>query len=203
MAVRFYKISCQSCFYSCSILSYHGYYAPGKYLKSQPKTSDEISSPGFHQRLGKDYFGTFAPMANFTNVRLIIALAVCYGWGLFHADIPQAFLRSVCDAPIYIQLVRGVNLRSKADGTDPLQHDMALRLLKSLYGIKQAPQLWNKDITNFMVNESFGFTRASAESSLYYKHDQNTGDIIAFCAYWKSTISLLRATTTRLSRNSS
>ena len=57
---------------------------------------------GFHQRLGKDYFGTFAPMANFTNVRLIISLAVYYGWGLFYADIPQAFLRSVCDAPIYI-----------------------------------------------------------------------------------------------------
>ena len=29
-----------------------------------------------------------------------------------------------------------------------------------------------------MVNESFGFTRASAESSLYYLHDQQTGDII-------------------------
>ena len=102
-------------------------------------------------------------MENFTNVRLLISLAVYNGWGLFHADIPQAFLRSVCDAPIYSQLVRGVNLRSRADGTDPLQHGMALRLLKSLYRIKQAPQFWNKEITNFMVNESFGFTRASAK----------------------------------------
>ena len=53
------------------------YRADGSYDRHKSR----LVVQGFHQRLGKDYFGTFAPMANFTNLRLIISLAVYYGWG--------------------------------------------------------------------------------------------------------------------------
>ena len=102
---------------------------------------------GFHQRLGKDYFATFALIAKFCSVRLIISLAVYHGWFLWHADGPQAFLTSTMPHDVYIRLARGLGLRDRRTGNNPVVDGIALRLLKAQHGLKQAPMLWNNDIS--------------------------------------------------------
>ena len=45
---------------------------------------------GFLERIGVDFFSTFAPMASLTSVRTGIAIAVHHGLPIYHADVPQA-----------------------------------------------------------------------------------------------------------------
>jgi hypothetical protein len=148
------------------------YRADGTFDKNKAR----LVVQGFHQVQGRDFHATFAPMASFVNVRLIMSLAVQNGWDLKHADVPQAFLRSNMDTEVFVRLARGISLRDRRDGSDPINNGMSLRLLKSIYGLRQSPQLWNKEINTFMVDE-MGFTRGSNESSMYHRHDANSGDI--------------------------
>ena len=90
---------------------------------------------GFTQVEGIDYEETFAPTAKFVTVRLIISLATSLNWAMEQADIDTAFLWSDIDENIYMQ---------KAEGhVDPTYPDYVCKLLKSLYGLKQAAHLWN------------------------------------------------------------
>ena len=131
---------------------------------------------GFHHIIGKDFHATFSPMASFVNVRLVVSLAVTNGWPLMHADVPQAFLRSSMDTDVYVYLVKGIGL---IDKVLKLPHDndgQVLRLRRALYGLKQSPQLWNKEMNTFVVDE-LGWTRADNESCPYYHHDDKSGAI--------------------------
>ena len=128
---------------------------------------------GFFQKLGKDFHATFAPMGNFVNVRLLVSLACDNGWDILHADVPQAFLKSEMDTDVCITLPKGVSINDRVTGDDLLKHNMVIKLCKSLYGLKQAGQLWNKEINNFLTNE-LGFTRSACESCLYHKFDPDT-----------------------------
>ena len=43
----------------------------------------------------------------------------------------------------------------------------SVTLLRALYGLRQSPQKFNKDLVKFLVGES-GFLQASADSCLFY-----------------------------------
>ena len=103
---------------------------------------------------------TFAPVARLTSFRALIALCARFGWPLHHMDVVTAFLNPAVEGEIFMQL---------PDGLDWLQPDRAankenlvLRLRKALYGLKEAPRLWYKDIvtnlpcaTGMVGNESY------------------------------------------------
>ena len=52
---------------------------------------------GFSQREGIDYDKTFAPIARYTSIRTIIALASAMGWRLHQMDVKTAFLNGVIE----------------------------------------------------------------------------------------------------------
>ena len=90
---------------------------------------------GFTQVEGIDYEETFAPTAKFVTVRLIISLATSLNWAMEQADIDTAFMWSDIEEDIYMQQPEG--------HVDPIHPDYVCKLLKSLYGLKQAAHLWN------------------------------------------------------------
>ena len=47
---------------------------------------------GFSQKQGIDYEKTFSPVARYTSIRVIIALASVLGWKLHQMDVKTAFL---------------------------------------------------------------------------------------------------------------
>ena len=47
---------------------------------------------GFSQKEGVDYEETFAPVARYTSIRSIIALASAMGWRLHQIDVKTTFL---------------------------------------------------------------------------------------------------------------
>ncbi len=75
------------------------------------------------------------------------------------------------DANVHITLPKGIDIVNELSGVSLLVHNMVVKLCKSLYGLKQSGQLWNKEINNYITND-LGFTRSNCESCLYHKRDE-------------------------------
>ena len=137
------------------------------------KDKSRLVALGFLERAGIDFHATYSPMASLTAVRLVLSLAVHNSLPIYHADVPQAFLRADLDTEVYLTLPKGINIYDETDTSRSTWNGFVLRLLRSLYGLKQAPQLWNKTLHVFF--EKCGFTRADAEACLYYKLNKTSG----------------------------
>ena len=115
---------------------------------------------GDKQIQGVDFFETYAPVVNWTTVRLLLVMSILLGLATAQADYTAAFVQSPIDKPpnwdsmtkeerdksgVYVEMPRGFRKPGKV-----------LRLNKSLYGLKQAPR-------NFFLHlkgnlEQAGFT---------------------------------------------
>ena len=85
---------------------------------------------GFSQKEGIDYEETFAPVARYTSIRTIIALATKMKWKLHQMDIKTTFLNGVIEE-VYIKKPQGFEVEDKKTHV--------CKLKKALYGLKQAP----------------------------------------------------------------
>jgi hypothetical protein len=87
---------------------------------------------GFRQREGFDYDKTYAPTAEGRSMRLLFSIAKARGMTLFLFDVSGAFLLSRLQELMWVVYTKN-GLKYYA------------RLLKTLYGLKQAAYEWNKD----------------------------------------------------------
>jgi hypothetical protein len=62
---------------------------------------------GFSQKEGIDYEETFAPVARYTSIRTIIALAAKMKWKLHQMDVKTTFLNGVIEEEVYIEQPQG------------------------------------------------------------------------------------------------
>jgi hypothetical protein len=58
---------------------------------------------GFSQREGIDYEETFAPVARYSSIRVMISLAAEMGWRVHQMDVKTAFLNGVIEEEVYIE----------------------------------------------------------------------------------------------------
>jgi hypothetical protein len=58
---------------------------------------------GFSQKEGIDYEETFAPIARYTSIKVIISLASVLGWKLHQMDVKTAFLNGQVEEEVYIE----------------------------------------------------------------------------------------------------
>ena len=125
---------------------------------------------GYLARYGLDFGSTYAPTSMLTTGRLIFAVAAKFGLNVSHVDIPQAFLNAPVDRPIWVTLPKGISLKHDVIAEFRKKHPkgiVALRLLKSLYGLQSSPALFSKTVAKFMT--SIGYTRSRSDCTLYYK----------------------------------
>jgi hypothetical protein len=114
---------------------------------------------GFSQKEGIDYEETFAPVAIYTSIRTIIALAAKMKWKLHQMDVKTTFLNGVIEEEVYIEQPQGFEVEDRKTHV--------CKLKKSLYGLKQGPRAWYGRIDSFRT--SLGFTKSKADSNLYFK----------------------------------
>merc|ERR1712185_796695 len=118
-------------------------------------------------------------MGTLTTVRMIFAIAVAMDLDILHVDVPQAFIQAKIDTPIYVQLPNGITVDARYQ--DGRYDNRVVRLLRALYGLKQSPQLWNKEL-NRVICEKLGFTRSTSDSCLYYCKNPNNGKFVLLVA---------------------
>jgi hypothetical protein len=111
---------------------------------SVKKYKARFCAGGHRQVENVDYFETFAPVVNWTTVRLMLVLSIILGLATQQLDYTAAFVQAPIDRPpdwdkmtpdeqdrsgVYVQMPRGFSQPGKV-----------LKLKKSLYGLKQSPR---------------------------------------------------------------
>jgi hypothetical protein len=100
---------------------------------------------GDHQVFGVNYWDVYAPTARPEIIRIIAHLGASQGWHFAQMDVRAAFLNGSLDEVIYIRKPPGFSIYV------PPGH--ALRVLKSIYGLKQAAHAWNKEMDGKLIAE--------------------------------------------------
>ncbi|KAL0377948.1 UNVERIFIED_CONTAM: Retrovirus-related Pol polyprotein from transposon RE1 [Sesamum radiatum] len=120
-----------------------------------------LVAKGFSQIEGVDYADCFSPVAKAVTVRLFLAISSSFDWPLHQLDVNNAFLHGYLEEEIYMQPPEGYFI----------QPGHVCKLLKSLYGLKQASRQWNLEFTSKLL--SFGFSQSAHDHCLFVK---GTGD---------------------------
>jgi hypothetical protein len=102
---------------------------------------------GDRQQEGIDYFETWAPVVQWSTVRIVMTLAVKLNLISVQCDITAAFIhgRVPVTETIYVHQPRGFH---RGNG------DEVLRLKRTLYGLKQSPRYFFEYITERLVKQN-------------------------------------------------
>lgn len=119
-----------------------------------------LAARGFEQEYGIDYFETYAPVARYETVRLLLALAAHFDLQIAQFDIQTSFLYGILEDKTYILQPEGLQIAE----------DKALLLKRGLYGLKQAPRVWSDKFRE--VIEKFGFIATMGEPCLFHHKDK-------------------------------
>jgi hypothetical protein len=111
---------------------------------------------GFTQTYGVDYNKTFAPVAKFTSIRCILALAALEDMEIHQMDVKTTFLNGKLEEEIYMEQLQGFVHQGG-------EH-LVCKLHKSLYGLKQSPRAWNQKLDVFL--KSIEFMKSEADLSV-------------------------------------
>ncbi|KAJ8906285.1 hypothetical protein NDN08_002778 [Rhodosorus marinus] len=101
------------------------------------KRKARLVAKGFLQRPGVDYMELYAPVVRCSSLRLLLSVVVQSKLHLRQFDIEAAYLHGKLEEELYLQLPEGVSPPGKMRRT-------ALRLIKAIYGLKQAGRVWNQ-----------------------------------------------------------
>ena len=67
----------------------------------------KLVARGFSQKEGIDYEETFAPIAKYTTVRAILAIAASKGWKVHQMDVKTTFLNGKIFEEVFIEQPEG------------------------------------------------------------------------------------------------
>jgi hypothetical protein len=122
---------------------------------------------GYQQRFLVDFIDTFSSVLHRSSFRSFMSFAATKNLILRHIDIDTAFLNADMEENIDIYI------EQPAGFIDNSKPDFVYKLKKSLYGIKQAPRMWQKELSKFVV-ENLKF-RPTSDPCIFTKE----GDYIA------------------------
>ena len=123
------------------------------------------------QFLPFDYFDTYAPLVRISTIRLLLALASIHNLVIHQINVKTAFLNGDLDEEVYTRQPEGFVV--------PGQEHKVCKLVKSLYGFKQAPKQFHQKFDDIVLKN--GFFINNADKSVYAKLNSDKGVII--CLY--------------------
>ena len=87
--------------------------------------------------LQDDVFLVYAPVASWTSIRMLTIMSLQKKWKTKQIDFANAFVHAPIDRDVFVSLPA---MFGDTSGID--DKELCLKLNKSLYGLKDAPQLW-------------------------------------------------------------
>jgi len=135
------------------------------------KYKARLVAKGYAQKEEEDFFDTYSPVARLTTIRVLLSLAASHGLLVHQMDVKTAFLNGELNEEIYMQQPDGFVIEG--------QEGKVCKLLKSLYGLRQAPKQWHEKFNTTLT--SVGFVVNEADKCVYYRHGGGEGVIL--CLY--------------------
>ena len=117
------------------------------------KTKSRLVAQGYYQIEGVAFDETFAPVARFESICLLLGIACKLNIRLYQMDVKSAFLNGLLQEEVYVA-------QSKAF-EDPKYPNRVCKLKRALYCLKQVPRAWYERLTHFLLE--YGIKRGSVD----------------------------------------
>ena len=123
---------------------------------------------GFEQR-ENEYYETYAPVSQWATILILMLVGWYHGMSIYCMDFKGAYLHAErpADIPVYLKNVGHVEIPT---GTVPL-------LVKSLYGLKDAGNLWRKEVHELLID--LGFQQSKNDPCLYIRRRNGYNTYVA------------------------
>ena len=105
-------------------------------MKSNGRYKARLIAKGYTQVQGIDYEETFSLVARYQSIWYLLVHAPLQDWEIEAMDVKLAYLHGVLEEEIYMEQPEGFI----AQGDE----DKVCKLMRSLYGLKQAGRVWNR-----------------------------------------------------------
>jgi transposase InsO family protein len=128
-----------------------------------------LVAQGFSQIGGVDYDDTYAPVAKLASSRAIIAMANRLRLELHQVDIKGAYLNGVLNEDEVLYMQHPPGYKAADAGV------RVLRLVKTLYGLKQSGRRWYQKLTS--IFDTLGLKQCQVDQAVFFKSDKKAGDI--------------------------
>jgi Reverse transcriptase (RNA-dependent DNA polymerase) len=130
---------------------------------------------GTKQIKGVNYWDTYAPVATWPLIRVIMNMAAIHCWVARQLDFVLAFPQAPVETDLYMEIPQGFVV----DGVNIDPADYVLKLVNNLYGQKQAGRVWYRYLTHGLCTK-LGFTQS--------KHDPAySGEALQSLSYIQTT----------------
>ena len=113
-------------------------------------------------RQGEHYDLTYAPVVNWTSIRLLLSLVMVHSWHTQQLDYVAAFPQAPVERDLYMLLPKGFTI----DGVDN-PSDYVLHIHRNIYGQKQAGRVWFQYLRTKLL--SIGFVQSEFDECVFYK----------------------------------
>ncbi|GJX12203.1 ribonuclease H-like domain, reverse transcriptase, RNA-dependent DNA polymerase [Tanacetum coccineum] len=128
------------------------------------KHKARLVAKGYIQQHGIYFEEVFALVARMERIRLLLAIAANNKWEVHHLDVKSAFLHGDLKEEVYVTQPEGF-IKKQDQGK-------VYRLIKALYGLRQAPRAWNIKLDNTL--KSLDFKKCALEQAIYTKKSKDS-----------------------------
>ncbi len=126
------------------------------------KYKARLNIHGGMQKHGVNYWETYSPVVNWFSIRLCLILTLLFRWKTRQIDFVLAFPQADVECDLFMQLPRGLTFA----GVHRTTH--CLKLVKNLYGQRQAGRVWNHHLVDGLVNK-LKFKQSKINACVFYR----------------------------------
>ena len=109
----------------------------------------------------RDYDLTYAPVASWATIKLLLALTLIHDWHTVQLDYILVFTQALVEHELYMKIPKGFEVESGRNT------DYCSKLEKNTYGQKQAGQVWNKYLVRKLTE--IGFQQSKVDECVFFK----------------------------------
>mgnify|MGYP006144094731 FL=1 len=124
------------------------------------KWKARLAFDGSRQVEGIHYNQTYAPVASWETIRLLLAMVLKNKWKTRQLDYVLAFPQAPAERELYMKIPKGIRVDSDVE--------YVLKVEKNLYGQKQAGRVWNQHLVQKLI-QNVGFRQSEVDKCLFYK----------------------------------
>ena len=125
------------------------------------KHKARLNVHGGKQVYGENYFETFAPVVTWFSIRLLLVLSILNNWHTRQVDFVLAYTQADIEFDMCMELPKGIETKHGNGKTH------VLKLLKNLYGQKQAGRVWNQHLVKGL--KSIGFKQSKVDECVFFR----------------------------------
>jgi len=127
------------------------------------KYKARLNLHGGKQVYGINYYETYAPVVTWFAIRLLLVIVIILALASKQIDFIMAYPQAPIEMDMFMELPAGIETKFGNS------HDYVLKLLRNLYGQKQAGRVWNEYLVEKL--RSIGFTQSLIDECVFYRDD--------------------------------